>query len=364
MINWWNTNLTEAESAAAAKAVQDKKLSTGAISKEFEEKFAELLNVKFAVLCPSGTMALTMSLLANGVTKNDEVIVPANTWISTAHAPMLIGANVKLVDVFPDINIIDHNLIEDNINSRTKAIMPVHLNGKAADVDHISMIAEKFGLIVIEDACQALLSKTNNLFLGTQSATGCFSLGVTKLITTGQGGVVVTNDSNIYEKLLLIRNNGMQNILTPEYKMFGANFKFSDVLAAIGIIQLNKAKKHAKSVKKLYTKYEKVLKELDFVQLIKVDYKKGELPLYVEVLTEKRQKLMEYLFHKGIQTRVLPPSLNKARQFNAKGSFNNSEYFAANGMYLPSGPDQNQNDINFVIASLREFNNLHWRVDG
>ena len=92
------------------------------------------------------------------------------------------------------------------------------------------MIAEKFGLIVIEDACQALLSKTNNLFLGTQSATGCFSLGVTKLITTGQGGVVVTNDSNIYEKLLLIRNNGMQNILTPEYKMFGANFKFSDVL--------------------------------------------------------------------------------------------------------------------------------------
>ena len=358
MIDWWRTDFTAAESEAASKAIMDKKLSTGSISNEFEEKFAELLNVDYAVLCPSGTMSLTMSLLATGISKDDEVIVPANTWISTAHAPMLIGANVKLVDVYDKKNIINHKIIEKNISKKTKAIIPVHLNGKAAAMDKIFDIADKYGLIVIEDACQALLSKKNNKYLGTQGITGCFSLGVTKLITTGQGGVVVTNDSNIYEKLLLIRNNGMEDILTPEYKMFGANFKFSDVLAAIGIVQLRKAKMHAELVRKLYTVYEKEISDLNFLHLINVDYNRGELPLYVEVITSKREELMQYLSVKNIQTRVLPPSLNKAPQFNSNGSFNNSEYFSSNGMYLPSGPDQNESDIDTVINSIKEFSRI------
>ncbi len=288
----------------------------------------------------------------------DEVIVPCNTWIATANAAMLVGAKVKLVDVLSDRPIIDHEKIAEKITSRTRAIIPVHLNGRAANTKEIKKIASKYNILVIEDACQALLSKNENGFLGTQSLTGCFSFGVTKLITTGQGGMVVTNDKEMYNKLLLVRNNGMESILTPKYERFGVNFKFSDILAAVGIAQLNIIKDHAKSIYELYKKYDDALKNMSLIKLIPVDYNNGELPLYVEIITDHRTKLMEYLKKNGIYTRVLPPALIEAPQLKQAGKYPNSKYFGDNGLYLPSGPDQEKRDIEKVIYSLKEFENL------
>ena len=132
-----------------------------------------------------------------------------NTWISTAHAPLLLGAKPVLIDVLAERPLIDPKLIENKITNKTKAIIPVHLNGMSANMDEILKIAERHGLFVIEDACQAMLSKNQKGFLGTLSNAGCFSFGVTKLMTTGLGGMVVTNDSQTYRQLKLIKNYGV-----------------------------------------------------------------------------------------------------------------------------------------------------------
>jgi len=358
MINWWKTELGDAESLAAAQAIKDKHLSSGPVVAEFENKFANLLNVKHAVACPSGTMALVMSMIAHDIEAGDEVIVPCNTWIATAHAAMLVGAKVRLVDVLSDRTIIDYEKIEEKITPNTKAIIPVHLNGRAANIKEINNIASKYNIAVIEDACQAMLSKNEHGFLGTQSFTGCFSLGVTKLITTGQGGMVVTNDREMYEKLLLVRNNGMESILTPRYERFGVNFKFSDILAAVGIAQLSIINDHVKSICELYEKYEDALENLYSINLIPMDYNNGELPLYVEVVTDQRAKLMEHLKKNNIHARVLPPALVEAPQLRQNGEYPNAKFFGRNGMCLPSGPDQSDEDIEKVINSLKIYENL------
>ena len=173
----------------------------------------------------------------------------------------------------------DCSLLEDKITKRTKAIIPVHLNGRSADINNLKYIAKKNDLIIIEDACQALLSKNKDGFLGTQSDAGCFSFGMSKLLPTGQGGMVVTNKKDIYDRLLLARNNGVENIISPEYKIYGANFKFSDVLAAIGLSQLDVLSQRINNLKNIYSNYEKVITNLSTIKLIPISYQEGEIPL-------------------------------------------------------------------------------------
>lgn len=353
-INWWKTELKNNEAEAAANAIRDRHISNGPVSERFEKAFAEKLGVQYAVTAPSGTMALVMSLLAHSISAGDEVIVPASTWISTAHAPLLIGAKPILVDVQSERPLIDHSQIEAKITERTKAIIPVHLNGMSANMDEIAKIAEKHGLIIIEDACQALLSKSKNGFLGTQSNAGCFSLGATKLITTGQGGMIVTDDAHVYRRLKLLKNNGMEDINAPHYVQAGANFKFSDILAAVGLEQLKVLEEHAKRVKEIYLKY-KLSVRTPLVSLIPADVENGEVPVYAEALAERRQELFGYLKEKNIELRVLPPSLKHAPQFECNETFPCAEKFGTAGFYLPSGPGQSDESIDYVIEQINNF---------
>ena len=353
-IDWWKTELKNNEAEAAANAIRDRHISNGPVSEQFEKAFAEMLGVQYAITAPSGTMALVMSLLAHSVAVGDEVIVPASTWISTAHAPLLIGAKPVLVDVQSECPLIDQHQIEAKITKKTKAIIPVHLNGMGADMDEISKIAEGHGVIIIEDACQALLSKNKNGFLGTQSHAGCFSFGATKLITTGQGGMIVTNDILVYQRLKLLKNNGMEDINKPNYIQAGANFKFSDILAAVGLEQLKVLEENAKRVKEIYRKY-KLSVRTPHVSLIPVDIENGEVPVYTEALAERRQELLEYTKERNIDLRVLPPGLKHAPQFECEESFPNAEKFGTTGLYLPSGPGQSDEGIDYVIEQINDF---------
>jgi len=353
-INWWKTELKNNEAEAAANAVRNRHISNGPVSDQFEKAFAEILGVKYAVTAPCGTMALVMSLLAHSISVGDEIIIPASTWISTAHAPLLIGAKPVLVDVQSERPLIDQQQIEAKITEKTKAIIPVHINGMSADMGEIRKIAERHGLIIIEDACQALLSRNRTGFLGTQSNAGCFSLGATKLITTGQGGMIVTNDAQVYRRLTLLKNNGMENINSPHYVQAGANFKFSDILAAVGLVQLKVLEEHAKRVKEIYLKY-KLSVETPHVSLISADVENGEVPVYTEALVERRHELLEYAKEKNIDLRVLPPGLKHAPQFECNESFPNAEKFGTTGLYLPSGPGQSEEDIDYVIEHINAF---------
>ena len=177
MISWWRTSFGDGEVEKLRESVQKECIGQGLVTEEFEEEISLALNVPFVVATTNGSAALYMALLSLGIGHGDEVIIPNRTWIASANAILLTGAKVVLVDVRSDLPLIDVAQIQSKITTQTKALMPVHLNGRSADMQGIQRLAEKFGIPIIEDACQAFFSSNFNGYLGTQSDVGCFSLG-------------------------------------------------------------------------------------------------------------------------------------------------------------------------------------------
>jgi dTDP-4-amino-4,6-dideoxygalactose transaminase len=330
-------------------------ISQGPVTEEFEARIAEALDVPYVVATTSGSVALLMALMALGIQRGDEVIVPNRTWIATAHAALMLGANVVLVDVEPNLPIMDVAEVESKITSRTKAIIPVHMGGRAVDMDGIERIASLYGLYVIEDASQALLSRHSMGYLGTNSVAGCFSLSVAKLISTGQGGFVITKSEDTYQKLKLIRTHGVRDVINVSYDRLGFNFRFTDVQASIGIAQLGRIGQRVSHLKSVYDRYKEGLKQIPVLELIPVNVEAGELPLYVEVLCDDRERLIQFLAARSIQTRPFYPDLNTASYLNCKGVFPRSACFATRGLFLPCGPTQPLENIDRVIDVLREY---------
>ena len=323
----------------------------------FEENMAEYLGVPHVIGVNSGTDALMLSLANLDLNPGDEVITVAFTFVASISAIVHNGGTPVFVDIADDLNM-NVEKIEELITDKTKAVMPVHMNGRICNMDKLQDICSSKGLTIIEDAAQALLSKNEQGYLGTLSTTGCFSLGMTKFLPTGQGGMVVTNKKEINDKLLLARNNGMESIISQKYQNFGANFKYSDVLAAIGLSQLDLLKDRIKKLLNIYFIYKNVINNLSTIKLIPIDIDKGELPLYVDVMVEDRSSLMSFLLKNDIMSRILPPSLNSAPQFNDNSSYPNSKLFGEMGMYLPSGPDQSINDIERVCTVIQDYENI------
>lgn len=354
---WWRTSFGDEELQQLANSLAHEHVSQGPITAEFEAKFANALGVPYAVATTSGSVALLMSLMALGVGQNDEVIVPNRTFVATAHAAVMVGATVVLVDVESDAPNIDIEQVKKRITPRTKAIMPVHLNGRASDMDGLNQIADEHGLYVIEDACQALFSRDSSGYLGTRSHVGCFSLGITKLISTGQGGVVVTRDEKIFERLILVRNHGVPDTFAGTYQQSGFNFKFTDLMASIGIVQLDRVADRITHVNRVYERYVSGINQLETpnLKLIPVDTAAGEISLYIEILCSEREALMEFLDARGIQTRPFHPDLHLSPHLGNTGEFPQSKPFGEKGLFLPCGPDQPLENIDRVIEALGEF---------
>lgn len=354
-INWWRTGFNNGEAEAIAKAISNEHISQGPVVAEFESQLGAYLGVPYVIAVTSGSMALLMSLWVSGIGPGNEVIVPNRTWIATAHAPLLLGASVKLVDVESDRPIIDAQLIEAAINDHTKAIIPVHMCGRSADMRTINKIAKKHNLVVIEDAAQALGSRNHEGYLGTQSDMGCYSLSVAKIISTGQGGFIATRNESIYKRLIEMRTHGVGDIVNAVWNQPGFNFRFTDILAAIGIEQLKLLPRRIEKVKKIYQAYKEGFAGLPFIKIIPVNLDAGEVPLYIEALCEQREKLIDFLTERGIQCRPFYPDLNHARYFNNINEYTHSEPFGREGMYLPAGPEQTMSNIEITINAIREF---------
>ena len=354
-ISWWRTSFGEAEAEMLRNAVFNEHISQGPLTLKLEAEISKALDVPYAIATTSGSVALVMALMALGVGRDDEVIVPNRTWVATAHAAMLLGARVVLVDVLPDRPVMDVSRLREKITARTKAIMPVHLNGRAVNMEQVNSIAKEFGLHVVEDACQAIFSRNSEGFLGTQSEIGCFSLGVTKLISTGQGGVLVTRNENVYEQLKLLRNHGVVDNFTDRWNQIGCNFKFTDLLAAFGLAQMQKVPQRIDHVKMVYERYVDGLKGLSFVRPIPVALTSGEIPLFMEVLCEQRDSLMGFLAGRDIQVRPSLPSLNSSAYFESPDAFPCSDRFARDALFLPCGPDQPLENVEKVISQLYAY---------
>ena len=359
MISWWRTDFGQQDIESVTAAIKGRHMSQGVVTEDFETRLAKALDVPYVVATTSGSMALLMALMALDIKAGDEVIVPNRTWIATAHAPILLGAKVILVDVLPDVPIMDVSQIQKKITPRTKAIMPVHLNGRAVNMDKVWSIAKDNGLYVIEDAAQGLFSEYSGQYLGkyqgTQSDAGCFSLSIAKLIPTGQGGFVVTQNKKTYQNLKRIRTHGVDDVVNCTFYQMGFNFRFTDLQASIGISQLNDAKNRISRFKTIYAKYEQELKQFPFLKLIPVDVASGEIPIYIEVLCEKRDELVSFLASHGIQTRPFYPDLNTAPHLGVSGKFPRSEVFGTRGLVLPCGPSQPLENIDYVIKTLQQY---------
>jgi len=353
MIPWWKTSFGEDEVQHVTESIRNKNISQGEVTEKFEYRLAEYLQVSNVIAVSSGTSAITMALMSIGIKPDDEVIVPNRTWIATAHAVHIIGAKVVLVDVELNRPIIDAEKIEEKITSKTRAILPVHMNGRSANMKRIKEISKKYNLYVVEDAAQALGSRNSDGYLGTQSDVGCFSLSVAKVISTGQGGFVVTNDNELADKMRAIRTHGVENVKDPDsWVMPGFNFRFTDIQASIGLEQLKRLPERIKYLCNIYRRYERGLNSSPF-SIIPVDLSIGEVPVYSEFLVEDRKKWMEKLKKEKIETRPFYPSINTAEYLGqGKEKFVNSRCFCDNGLYLPSGPSQEVASINRCIESI------------
>ncbi len=354
IFHWWS-NVGEEEIRRIGDAIRNKRLSHGPITEEFERRISEVLGLEHVAATTSGSMAILMALIAAEVGPGDEVIVPNRTWIATAHAPWLLGAKPVFVDVLPDCPVIDVAQVEARITARTKAIIPVHLNGRSADMRALNRIAARHGLKVIEDAAQAFGSRNLDGPLGTQSFAGCFSLSVAKIITTGQGGYVVTRDPEVGARLRAMRTHGVSDPINCIYTKPGFNFRFTDLLASIGLVQLEQLPERIRKLQIIYARYAAALPAFDFLRFVPVNIAAGEIPIYIEVCCPQRDRLVAHLAATGIQTRPFYPDLHTAPYFGDTGRYPNAEKFAAQGLFLPSGPDQPMENVERVLEELARF---------
>lgn len=334
--------------------LKKKYISQSEITKRLENKISKFLNVKYVLAVPSGTVALLISLMSLGLKNNDEIVISDRAWVSVINVVNILGLKAKFVDVEVDRPIINLGELKKKITKNTRAIITIHMGGRFCDMNKLIKFAKNKKIHVIEDAAQAFGCKYKKKFIGTQSDIGCFSMSIAKTISSGQGGFVVTNRKDLYKKLLKIKNNGLKNIKTiNKWGALGLNFKFSDILASIALTELKKFNYYKKKLISLYKLYEEGLRKTKNVKLIPVNIKNGEIPQYIEIISNNRKKLYKYLTKKNIDIRLFYPSMSEHN--NLKSNCKNSLVFSKKGVYLPSGPDQNKKDIIKVIKEINLF---------
>lgn len=268
---------TAAEAQAVAKVLESGWVSQGPRVAEFEEAFANYVGTKYAVATSSCTAALHLALVSLGIGEGDEVLVPAFTYVATANAVEYCRAKPVFVDIDLDTFNIDVNQIEAKITRYTKAIIPVHLFGLSADMDPILEIARRHGLFVIEDAACAVGSGYKGRHVGTFGEAGCFSFHPRKIITTGEGGMITTDDAELAERLRSLRSHAASvsdleretscGFLLPAFTELGFNYRMTDLQAAVGLIQMEKLEEILKRRIRLAEEYTAALGRIEWLHV-------------------------------------------------------------------------------------------------
>ncbi|WP_252250259.1 DegT/DnrJ/EryC1/StrS family aminotransferase [Clostridium sp. ZBS13] len=346
------------------KVFESKYLVHGDKVEEFEELIKGYLNVKNAIAVSSGTAALHLSLLAIGIETGDEVIIPDFTFPATANVVECVGATTKFVDIDLDSLCINTNKIEAQITSKTKAIIPVHEFGQSADMNSIIAISKKYDLKIIEDAACALGTEYKGQKVGTIGDFGCFSLHPRKAITTGEGGIVVTNDDELAKKIKILRNHGLSYANgKPEFVAAGLNYRMTNIQGAIGVVQMKKLDNINNKRRHIVEEYNKLLKDIKKIQLPEEkSYGKHIWQTYHILLDEKidRDKLIIFMKEQGIETNFGAYSVHDELYYKKKYSINNNDMnnsVCAHkfGIALPLHSDLKKEDIKYVCESIRVF---------
>ncbi|MDP3150340.1 MAG: DegT/DnrJ/EryC1/StrS family aminotransferase [Ignavibacteria bacterium] len=368
----FDLNFDEAEEAAVLETIRSKWISTGPKTAEFENKFGALLGAEYAVALSNCTVALHLALKLVGVMEHDEVICPSLTFVATCNAIRYLDA----VPVFADIKsysdlTIDPEDIERKITSKTKAIVVMHYGGFACDMVRIMEIAKKYELKVVEDACHGPLSEYNGKKLGTIGDIGCFSFFSNKNISTGEGGMLVTNNETYFERAKLLRSHGMTTMSfdrarghSTAYDVveLGFNYRMDDIRAAIGLVQLDKIKMDLEKRAAIRKVYVELLKDRDDIIIPFEDYKEFSsnyiFPIVLKNSTfTKRDKVREKLAEAGVQTSIHYPAVHRFSIYrDYYSSLPLSEYICDNEITLPMYSSLSTEEIKYITNNLIKAN--------
>ncbi len=356
MINMAKPQIGAEEKQAVMEVLDSGMIAQGPRVKAFEEAFATMCGVKYAIATTSGTTALHVALLAHGIGEDDEVITSAFTFIASANSILYVGAKPIFVDIDPRTFNLDPAKIEKAITRKTRAILPIHLYGLSCDMDPIMKIASKHGLVVIEDACQSHGAEYSGRKVGS-FGTGTFSLYPTKNITSGEGGMITTNDPVLDEKCKVIRQHGMRK--RYYHDELGFNFRMTDIHAAIGLAQLKKLEKF-NFQRKMNAKF--LNENLKGVTVPFVP--EGQTHVYhqytIRVPNSRRDPLRAYLQEHGVGSEVYYPVPIHQQSFYVtelgyKDKLPETEKAALEVLSLPVHPALSSTDLETIVAAVNDF---------
>lgn len=332
--------------------------SRGEFVNKFETQFAEAIGCKHAASVFNGTVALHLALLALGIGPGDEVIVPTLTYIASANSVVYCGATPVFVDSVAETWQIDPVDIERHINERTRAIMPVHLYGQSCDMDAIMKIAAKYNLFVVEDCAEAFGSYFKGRHVGTFGDISTFSFFGNKTITSGEGGMVVSEDKTLIERAKHLKGQGLAAHREYWHDVVGYNFRMTNIQAAIGLAQLERASELIEKKRNIADLYKKGLTGLPILvhgEAAETVHSYWMVSILVDK-PESRDALREHLREAGVETRPLFYPVHTMPMFSK--SFRRhpiAEDLAWRGINLPSWPDMNPAQVNFICQTIREF---------
>jgi dTDP-4-amino-4,6-dideoxygalactose transaminase len=351
--------------AAVAEVLESNRFILGPKVDECEKAIASYSQCGHAIGMTSGSDALLACLMAENIGPGDEVITTPYTFFATAGAIARVGAIPVFVDIDPETYNIDATRVESCVTKRTRAIMPVHLYGQMADMDTIMPVAEKHGLVVMEDAAQAIGAEYRGRRAGSIGQYGCFSFFPSKnLGAAGDGGMVVTNDAQRAEKLRVLRSHGSK----PKYhhKVIGGNFRLDEIQAAIVLVKLKHLDKWTAARQQNAARYDRLFKESGLATrndgkfiLPKITTDRHIFNQYV-IRTAHRDELQSTLKEKGVGTEVYYPIAMHMQECFAylgfgAGAFPESERAALETLALPVYPELNDDQAQYVVECIREF---------
>ena len=359
-IRWWVPTVGKKEIKSLKEVIKVNYTNEGIFSKKLEDKVKKIFNIKYAISTTSGTIALFLALKAIGVKKGDDVIVPNITFLATANAVSLTGAKVVLVDVDKDNLSIDLVSLKRKITKKTKVIIPVHISGRANNLKEIIFIAKKNNIKIVEDAAEAMFSKNGSKYLGTFGTCGCFSFSPNKIINSGQGGMIVTNNKTIFKSIKKLKDQGrFQRGTGGDDKHYGLgfNFKYTNLQASVALSQIEVLKKRKLNLIRNYKFYNENLEQNKNFYLIGFNLKNGELPLWVDAYCKHRDQLVALLRSKNIETRNFWLPLNMNDFYKRKMSnFPNTNYFFKKLLWLPSSFTMKKRHLHKVCNIINKFN--------
>ncbi|MCP4179887.1 MAG: DegT/DnrJ/EryC1/StrS family aminotransferase [bacterium] len=326
-------------------------------TQKFEEMIADYTGVKHCIAVNNGTISLTLAAMACDIKAGDEVIVPNYTMIATPNSVKMFGAIPVFVDVEPETLCLDIECVKKAITSKTKAIMLVSANGRypKSGIKSFEKLVKEKGIQLIEDSAQSLGSfYPDGRHMGTVGCIGSFSFSAPKVISTGQGGALITNDDELAVKIRKLKDFGRSGGGNDIHDSIGYNFKFTELQACIGIEQMKKLQWRVDRKKEILKLYQSELSEVKEIKFFEQDLN-NTTPWFIDVIAEKRQNLQAYLKKKGVGSRVMYPPITKQKAYNIYGEYSVANMIGEKGLWLPSAAQLDDRQITEICNNIKSF---------